>query len=197
MWKKILIGAIAFFVLVGIIGSLGGGSDDEASERETTASTTSAARTEPAATTVEPEPVDTGRMSESEFAEFSRAHAELVDESSQFADVVQRCSVIGQTGDLAGFSECMEEAYAGFDEDASYARYIANETLADVDKQCLAALRSYRTVVADYTAVVTTAYKIGRQLNLELFGPAFEALPPAAQRYAKFSGNALAACEPR
>lgn len=115
----------------------------------------------------------------------------------QFSEEIQACAVIGQTGDLVGFRDCVETAYSGFEEDALSARAIADDTLDDVGKQCQAALRSYSTVLADYFGVVKTAYAVARQLEFDLLTPAYEALPAASRRYAKFSGNAIAACQPR
>lgn len=204
MLKKILIGLGALILVVMVIGAFSNTSDDQSSTSTTEAASSDAA---PAATTEKaaaapkpkpkPKPVDTGRMSESEFTQFQRANQEVIDESLQFSDEIQACSVIGQTGDFVGFRSCVDDAYSGFDEDVSFAAFVADDAIDDTDKQCQAALRSYATVTRAYQATVALVYDVSNRLDFDAFEGAYGALIPATQKYSKFSTNALAACEPR
>lgn len=199
MLKKILIGVVGLFVLVGVIGSF---SSDEPEDEPRQAAATTVATDAPPPATTKPKPkpkpkVDSGRMSDTEYASFQRAHQELLDESIEFSDGLQACSVIGQTGDLAGFRTCIQDAYSGLDEDIDFAIFTADDTLDDVARQCLAALRSYGKITRDYRAVVANTYDVSNRLDFDAFAAAFGELVPSTQRYQRFSTNALAACQPR
>ena len=108
-----------------------------------------------------------------------------------------RCAVIGQTGDLAEFSRCIDDAWSGFTTKAQYAYFIAGEQMSNTAKQCQTALRSYRTVLANYQATLDVAHKYASNLQIDLMAPAFDRVPAATRRYVKFALNALAACEPK
>jgi hypothetical protein len=214
-WKGktgIIVGAV--FVALILIGLLAPAPDESSDVGPTQAATTEAAATTSAPTTTAQtttaqattqeaetetraaEPSDTGRLSESEFATFQRAHQEVVDESLQFTNEVQACAVIGQSGDFAGFRECNDSAYAGFEEDADAALFTANDLLDDAAKKCRAALNSYVKVLTDYSATVKTAYEVGNRLDFDAMTIVYPRLPVQSRRYAKFSLNALRACEP-
>lgn len=209
MLKKILIGVGALFVLLIIIGLFASPESEETAETTTTTPRTTTT-TGPATTTKKPaakpkprpapkpKPApDTGRMSDTEFQQFQRAHAELVDESLEFTEGIQTCSVIGQTGDLVGFRTCVQESYSGLDEDVEFAFFVATGTLEDVAKQCQAALRSYAKITRAYQATVALAFDVANRLDFDAFEGAYGALGPASRQYSKFSTNALAACAPR
>jgi hypothetical protein len=104
--------------------------------------------------------------------------------------------VIGQSGDFAGFRECNDGAYSGFEEDADAALFTATDLLDDAAKKCRAALNSYVKVLTDYSATVKTAYEVGNRLDFDAMTIAYNRLPVQSRRYAKFSLNALRACEP-
>jgi len=140
---------------------------------------------------------DTGRMSEGEFDAFKRYDAKLVSESLQWSEGYQTCARIGETGDLAGFRQCITEAWDGFEDAALLARTNADDTLGDVAKQCRKALRGYMKAVTNVYATNATAHKIADTLQIELLSEAFKQLPPSASRYAKASRRAHSACEPR
>lgn len=140
---------------------------------------------------------DTGRMSSGEYETFQSAQADVVDESLQFSEGIQKCAVIGQTGDLVGFSDCMDEAYDGFEDKAGYADFIAEDTLDDTAKKCQGALRSYRIVLDDLTGAASRLHQAGSLLQFDELTSASQDLPRASKRYVKFATNALAACEPR
>lgn len=210
MLRKILIGVGALFALLVVIGLFtDSGTDDAASTNAApttpTPATTAPAKTpappaakpKPAKTTVPAEPVDSGRMSDTEFGQLMGAHSELVDESLQYSSEIQACSVIGQTGDLVGFRDCVDDAYSGFEEDVDFAIYTADDLLGDTAKQCQAALRSYAKITRAYQATVALTYDVANRLAFDEFEGAFGALGPASKQYGKFSTNALAACQPK
>lgn len=208
MVKKVLIGIGGLFALLIVIGLLADPESEtstpasESSEPATTAAappptTTQATATPTKPPASKPAKVDTGRMSDTEYSSFIGAHRELVDESLEFSDGIQACSVIGQTGDLAGFRTCVQESYSGLDEDVDFAIYTANELIDDTAKQCQAALRSYSTVTRAYQATVALVFDVSNRLAFDEFGGAYGALGPASTKYGKFSTNAIAACEPR
>lgn len=210
MVKKIVIGIGGLLVLLIVIGLFADPDTETASTTRPTTSgeqgSTTSAPTPPATTlqaaattnpaTAKPVKVDTGRMSDTEYSDFLGAHRELVDESLEFSDGIQACSVIGQTGDLAGFRTCVQESYSGLDEDVDFAIYTAIELIDDTAKQCQAALRSYSTVTRAYQATLALVFDVSNRLAFDEFDGAYGQLGPASTRYGKFSTNALTACEP-
>lgn len=197
--KRILLwtaaGILGLVALIGAVAALGGGSD-KGSEEGAANPPAQSAPPPPAEPAPEPVPEDTGRMSEGEFEEFRNAQQEVAEESQQFADGAQKCAVIGQTGDLPEFSRCIDDAWSGFTSKAQYAYFIAGEQMSNTAKQCQTALRSYRTVLANYQATLDVAHKYASNLQIDLMGAAFNRVPAATRRYVKFALNAVAACEP-
>lgn len=155
---------------------------------------------EPAESTTEAEPseppADSGRLSDSEFDRFQRAQAEVIDESLQFSDEIQACSVIGQTGDFSGFRDCVGSAYSGFEEDSDFALYTAQDLIDDAGGKCQRALKSYVVVGSDYAAAVKTSYEVANRLDFEAMTVVYQDLPRQTQRYSKFTLNAARACKP-
>jgi hypothetical protein len=196
--KTAIIGGlvVAALLLIGILAPAPdeGGADTVAQATTTVAETTAPATTEEEVEVAKPE--DTGRMSENEYDTFRRVQSEVVDESLQFSEEVQACAVIGQTGDLPGFRDCIDEAYSGFEEDAQTAYAVAQDTLNDVDKQCKRALNSYMIVLNDFAEAVSAVHESGRLLQFAELTAASNRLPRQSKRYAKFATNALLACEP-
>ena len=106
------------------------------------------------------------------------------------------CARIGQTGDLAGFRDCIRDAWDGFEGAAGAASTNAEDAFDDVDEQCLTALRRYRSAVNRMYAVNATANEVAQSLQLELFEEAFKPIPRTARRYANASTRARDACRP-
>ncbi len=210
MLRKILIGVGVLFALLVVIGLFTDSGDEEAASTNAASTAQAATTTAPAKTTAPPaakpkpaktaapaEPVDTGRMSDTEFDQLMGAHQELVDESLEYSNDIQACSVIGQTGDLVGFRDCVDDAYSGFDEDVGFAVYTADDLVDDTAKQCQGALRSYAKITRAYQATVALTYDVANRLAFDEFEAAFGALGPASRQYGKFSTNALTACQPK
>jgi hypothetical protein len=136
-------------------------------------------------------------MSDGEYALFRRYHAELLDEALQWSQGYATCARSGETGDLAGFRDCITEAWDGFEDAALLASSNAKDTFADVGKQCLRRLRAYDKAVTNLYATNATAYEIANRLEIELLSEAFKKVPPSAVRYRTASRRSLSACEPR
>jgi hypothetical protein len=135
-------------------------------------------------------------MSEGEYETFSTAQAEVIDEALQFGEEVQKCAVIGLAGQIAEFSDCMDEAYSGFNEDADYALFIAQDTLDDVAKRCRVRLTNYIAALNNLSEKVAALHRAGSLLQADEITATSNALPRAADRYAKVSVNVLSACSP-
>lgn len=150
----------------------------------------------PVALAAKPKP-DTGRMSEGEYTRFQDATNDLNRESLEFSEGVQKCVVIGQTGALADFADCMDDAYRGFRDSAEFAYFTADDLTKHTAKQCRASLRSYMKVLDAFAATVDRIHRAGSLLRLSELASASRALPAQSRRYVKFTRNALRACEPR
>jgi hypothetical protein len=71
------------------------------------------------------------------------------------------------------------------------------QNLDNTAKHCRAALKSYRIVLSNYDATLEVAQKAASNLQFDQMTAAFKLYVPATRRYAKFTLNALAACEPK
>ena len=143
------------------------------------------------------EEVDTGRMSDGEYESFSRRLAEAIDESLQYSDGVQTCSVLGVNLELAAYIACMDDSYSGFEEDAQTAYAVGDSLRSDVAKKCEKALNSYLKVLDRYATTVEAGYEAATALQFDRIETEFKKPPKAAKRYTKFHLNALGACAPR
>jgi hypothetical protein len=190
---KIAIAVVMGVLVLAVIGTAFPSEDTTSGDTTSTESSPVAPHT---ATSGGPDSSDSGRMSETEYEQFALAQSEVIDESLQFGEEVQKCSQIGLAGQVAEFSTCMDEAYSGFEEDVNLAGYIATDTLDDVADRCRAALNSYTTVLSDYAATVKAMHRAGSLLQFDRLAAASDALPGAAKRYSKFATNALSACNP-
>ena len=189
-WIGISLGALV--VLVILLAIFAPAPDEEETDAPVAEQTTEEETEAP-----EPEPEDTGRMSEGEYDTFVSVDDELIREGEQWSGELQACTRIGQTGDLAGFRDCVEEAWDGFEGAALVAHGNADDTLDDVGKKCLRALRRYRGAVNRMYAVNETAHQVARSLDLSLFRAAFRPLPRTAKRYTAASRQVRDVCEPR
>jgi hypothetical protein len=193
-WFAALLGVGAAGLLLAGCGSTSGASEGGTPANVTP--TTSAA-SEGGDTVGESSEPDTGRMSESEYNLFDTYHQDVVDESLQWTQGYQPCAVIGQSGDLAGFRDCVEEAWDGTEGALLLAYGYADETLADTAKKCRKALRKYRNVLDTYYQASVAAHDAANALDFDAMPVAFNKLPAAATKYVKASTNALTKCEPR
>lgn len=126
--KALVIGG-AVLLLFALIGALAPA--EEASDDEPPAAQTSSPPPPPPPPPKPPPPEpppppatdeDTGRMSEGEYEQWTGAVEDLNDESLEWSQGAQTCSVIGQSGDLAGFRDCIKEEYKGFENSVYFAR---------------------------------------------------------------------------
>ncbi len=140
---------------------------------------------------------DTGRMSEGEYDLFRTYGEEAADEALQWSEEAQACAVIGQSGDLAGYRDCIKEAWEGTESAMVGAWSNAGDLLDDTAKACRRSLRRYRAALDNWYSKNLTAYKKARALDFDAMAAAFERLPAAAKRYVQASTKALARCEPR
>lgn len=140
---------------------------------------------------------DTGRMSETEFEMFSAHDTKLTEELQAWSSGYATCATIGQTGDLAGFRDCIEEEWEGVEDAALVAYGNAEDTYDDVAKQCLKRLRGYATQVDRVYSQNLHAYETAQALNFDAVAEAFGPLGRVATRYARSSVATHAACEPK
>ena len=139
---------------------------------------------------------DTGRMSGGEYDYLRRYHEELVAESLQWGEY-GTCPKIAQSGDLAGFRDCVEEAWDGLEDAALLAYTNADDTLADVDKTCKQLLTNYRDTVDEYYTRNLRAHDAAVSLDFESFARLFPPLGPLAQKYVRVSAQTLDGCSPQ
>jgi hypothetical protein len=100
-WIRGVLAVLVLIVMAAISGCAEEGSTSDQSE-DTTTSAQGA------------EPEDTGRMSEGEFESFRSEAQRVVEETLQWSNGYETCATIGQTGDFAGFRDCIDEAWDGF-----------------------------------------------------------------------------------
>ena len=122
---------------------------------------------------------------------------DLDRESREFADGMQKCAVIGQTGALADFADCMDDAYRGFRDSAEFAYYTADELTKHTLKKCRASLRSYLKVVDKFAAAADRLHRAGSLLRFAAIPGASKGFVAQTRRYAKVAQSALRLCAPR
>jgi hypothetical protein len=124
--------------------------------------TTSEATTEEAADTTDE---DTGRMSEGEFEGFSNALTEVDQEVQQFGTTLQKCGVLFQALQLADGSDCVDEAYSGFEDKVSFAVFTVDDLKDDVANGCLQATTAYKARLNHFAAYVGALHDAGTNLQ--------------------------------
>lgn len=183
MWGLIKsIGGVIVLIIIAVAIFSGGGKKEEKTTAPASAQSGHA---------------DSGRMSQGEFTSFRDAHQGVVDEGLQFSEGLQKCAVIGSAGELAAFSDCVDESYSGFEDKAGYADFTAQDLLDDTGRTCRAALVSYRVVLNDLTRTLGDIHRAGSLLQVDAMAAEAPEMAREARRYGKFAGNALRACKPR
>jgi hypothetical protein len=162
----------------------------------TPAGTTEEAATTPEATTQEASDEDTGRMSEREFEEFSGALTEVDQEVQQFATTMQKCGVLFQALQLADASDCVDEAYSGFEDKVSFASFTVDDLNDDVAKECLQTMSAYGTRLNRFGNYVANLHEAGANLQAEKFLRIAKRAKKETRRYAAARDLALIACAP-
>jgi hypothetical protein len=151
-----------------------------------------AAPPQPAAT---PE-VDSGRMDEGEWASVLAAAAELVQGSSELGNSLEQAGVLALTGDPDAASTALEQAYAGFADDAETLQRRLEQLALDTAAQCRADVQA--TVTELETLRQRTAEIIEAASSLDLLGVATSVAPLKASTEALTSQvrGLTAACAP-
>lgn len=188
---KIAIIVVGVVVGLVLLGALIPAEDEEPAS--SAAPTTTTTQTEQEPTSADR---DTGRMSDTEYEEFSAAQSDFADEALQFSEEIQKCSVIGLAGQLAEFSSCTHYAYGGVQDSAEYAYFISDDTLDDVAKRCRVVLRNYMSALDNLNAKMQAVERAGSLLQFEELTAASKQLPGPSQRYSRAALNALTACSP-
>ena len=169
-WAQIVSWIVVAFVALGIIGSATGGSDQSSSPSTSTPTSTSAPTgVSSAPTSTASQPVDTGRMSDGEYQQFTDAVDGVQSETNQFATGAHKCGVIASTGDLAAFSSCMDDAYSGFNDKAVFASSQVQDLEGNVAKQCLIHLRRYSRRLDGLAGVTKLVHDAGANLQVGRF----------------------------
>jgi cytoskeletal protein RodZ len=168
---------------------------DEASTEEATTEETTTEEATTEETTTE-ESGDTGRMSDTEFEQFSGAVAEVDDELNQFGTTLQRCGVLLQALEFADASECVGEAYSGIEEDVGAALFLADDLKADVAKDCLKSLTAYENRLNHYANYVSSLHTAGENLQFRAFNRLANRARKEARAYARVRDVALMDCAP-
>jgi hypothetical protein len=149
---------------------------------------------------VQQEEADTGRMSEGEFETFDRYDQEFIGELQDWSIGYATCATIAQTGDLAGFRDCIQEKWKGVEDAGLLAYGNATDTFDDVGKECLSTLRRYRKQVDTVYSRNKAAYDAADALYFEGHRGSvpreFRSLPKFAKRYANASVATRDACRP-
>jgi hypothetical protein len=159
--------------------------------------TTEEATTEEAATEeTADEDEDTGRMSEGEFEFFSNALTEVDEEIDQFATTMGRCGVLFQALEVAEGSECVDEAYSGFEDKALLAYAEADDLKDDVAKDCLTALTRYQERLERFATYVGNLHEAGANLQTARFIKISKRARAETARYATARDVALLQCSP-
>jgi len=136
-------------------------------------------------------------MSEGEYETWSSAVEDLNREALEWSGGVQTCVVIGQSGDLTGFRDCIKDEFRGFEDSVYLARDTTDGLMEHTGKQCLSTLKSYRKVLVNFAATNGTVFTFAESLSFAQMGEASTLLPRASRRYARFARNTMQACEPR
>jgi hypothetical protein len=183
---------VPLLVALAALASGCGGTGQESADTATQPGTA----TENAATENTETSGDTGRMSEGEFDTLTSYDEKFASELQDWSSGYATCAKIGQAGDLAGFRDCIKDAWDGVEGAGLLAYSNATDTFDDVAKGCLTALRTYsRRVDAVYTRN-KGAYEAARALDTAAMTAAFKGLPKIAKRYANASLAVRDACEP-
>jgi hypothetical protein len=144
----------------------------------------------------EAESEDTGRMSDGEYGLFQTMNDEVIKESQQWNEELQACAQIGLAGDFAGFRDCIQEGYEGFEDAVGAALFNAEDTFDDVGKQCLETLTRYRNRLDDFGAANQRAYRVANALDFDGIRREFKRLPKATRQFSRVAIATLSSCEP-
>jgi hypothetical protein len=186
---------------------------DSSEERAATGSTTTTAETQPDTTeattteaesppttapaTTETKPPDTGRMSDGEYANFSRVLSEVDSELSDYGDGLAKCSVLFEALQLADASDCIGEAYAGVGDQMLVAYSTAEDLQGDVATACLKALKLYRQRLDVYFGWHERTQDAGENLQFDEYNTLASLSGSMTKRYRQGRDWVLRDCEPR
>jgi hypothetical protein len=175
-----------------VVVTLGGAACGGASEGSGDTGSASAT-TDAAAETVDG---DTGRMSQGEFDRLTQYDEKFASELQDWSSGYATCSQIGLAGDLAGFRDCIKEAWDGVEGAGLLAYDNATDTFDDVGNTCLAKLRAYSKRVDQVYSANLAAHDDARALDFDAITLDFKRLPRLAKRYAAASLSVRDACNP-
>jgi hypothetical protein len=139
---------------------------------------------------------DTGRMSEGEYTTFTTFDDKFIAEFQDWTNGSVTCARIGQTGDLAGFRDCLKEAWSGLEDDAALAYSNASDTFGDVAKDCLVYLKGYAVALNQAFTENQFAYKGARSLDFSLMTRTFKRLARVDERFSRADIAVRDACKP-
>jgi hypothetical protein len=133
-------------------------------------------------------------MSDGEFQLFSDYDLDFAGELEDWSRGYAACARIGQSGDLGGFRDCIQEEWKGVEDDGLLAYGNAKDTLDDTAKECQQTLRNYMKRVDEVYSRNLNAYEAAKSLDPASITGAFKGLARYAKRYA--SATTRDACSP-
>lgn len=136
-------------------------------------------------------------MSDGEFEQFSNALNEVDQEIQQFGTTLQKCGVLFQALQLADGSDCVDEAYSGFEDKVSFALFTANDLKDDVANGCLQAMTAYKARLNRFAAYVSNLHEAGSNLQAKEFLRISPRAGQETRRYAAARDVSLIACAPQ
>jgi hypothetical protein len=204
--KALVIGGAVLlaFILIGVLAPSEEAADNTAAQEPPAATTaTPAEDTEPPPPPAEDEPtppppedVDTGRMSEGEYEQFSSQVADVDAEMAEYGEGLGKCGVLIQAVELAEASQCVDEADNGVG-DAMLTAYSTAEGLeGDVGKACLKNLKAYKSRLDVFYGWYERTTKAGKDLQFEQFNTLAQLTGVMTRRYTRAKEAALASCNP-
>lgn len=153
-------------------------------------------QTEPPAATAQ-QPVDTGRMSETEYENLARVLSEVDSELAEYGEGLGKCSVLLQALELADASECIGDAYKGVGNQMLVAYSTVEDLEGDTAKGCLKALKLYKQRLDIYYGWHEKTQDAGENLQFDEYNSLASLSGTMTNRYRQGRDWALRDCEPR
>lgn len=185
--KKLLKWGVGGVVVIIVIAAIAGGSGDKKKDdtgTKTTAGTSTSKST------------DTGMMSSGEFDQYASAWAELLHENDQLLTGTQKCATIGQGGQLAEASKCMEDAYSGFDTNVVLMSSFLDDIDDDVAGACQKATRIAKNNVDQYGTVADSFASAFINLDMDTANASITRMTRAGKNMLRAHGQVTLNCRP-
>jgi len=192
------------WIVVAVLGlaAIGATGSDDSSGATTVATTKPASSpapsTDPANGDATPsQPVDTGRMSDGEYDQFTGAVQDLGDEESDFGSQLgSKCRVEMTAMQFADASDCIHEAWSGTYDKGLIVYSTIDALKDDVGKGCRSSLLAYQHALDRFVSSQDAAVKAGENLQFGRFAALVKATTPLAKAYKRTNLRVLVECAP-